>query len=150
MNLSCQKAFVLVLTLTMACNESTAPPPEAAPRLYILESINGRPIPTFVSADQTGTSFVLWATLTLDVAGNAVREERWRNVYPPNTEEGTFIAHYQYRIIGDNITVGIFTPCPIDAVCEGNKVGKITGTSLTLAYENPTAPIFLYRLASTD
>ena len=152
MRLSCQKVLVLAAALTMACNDSAAPPPpEVAPGTYILETINGRPVPTFVSSDQTDTSFVLWATLTLDGAGKAVRTEHYRHVYPPNrTEEGTFIAHREYRIIDDSITVGIFTPCGPLALCEGNKAGKITGTTLTLAYENPTAPIFLYRLANSD
>ena len=148
MRLSCKKALFLVAAVTVACDESTAPP-ETVPGSYILETINGRPLPTFVSAGQADTSFLLWATLTLDGAGNAVRTEQWRYVYPPNrTDEGTFIAHRQYRIIGDRITVGIFTPCGPSALCEGNKVGRITSTTLTLAYEDPNAPVFLYRIGA--
>lgn len=148
MRLTCQKAFLLVVAFTMACDESTAPP-ETTSGMYILETINGRPLPAIVSAGQADTSFVLWATLTLDDAGNAVRVERWRHVYPPNrTDEGTFTAQRSYRIDGDRITVGSFAPCLDTAVCEGNKVGRITGTTLTLAYENPNAPIFLYRLGA--
>jgi len=148
MRLTCQKAFLLVVAFTMACDESTAPP-ETAPGLYILETINGRPVPTIVSAGQADTSFVLWATLTLDDAGNAIRVERWRHVYPPNrTDEGTFTAQRSYRIEGDKITVGSFTPCLDTVNCEGNKVGSITSTTLTLAYEYPNAPIFLYRLGA--
>ena len=150
MRLSCKKALVLVAAVTVACDESTGPS-QTLSRLYILETINGRPVPAFVHVGQADTSFVLSATLTLDDAGNAVRVERWRYVYQPNrTEEGTFTGHMKYRINGDNITVGSFTPCPPNALCEGNKVGKVTSTTLTLAYENPTAPIFLYRRASTD
>jgi hypothetical protein len=151
MRLSCKKAFFLVAAVTVACEEPATAPSETASGSYILETINGRPLPTFVSAGQADTSFMLSATLTLDGAGNAVRTEQWRYVYPPNrTDEGTFIAHVQYRIIGERIIVGSFTPCLDTAACEGNKFGRITTTTLTLAYDHPTAPIFLYRLAGTD
>ena len=149
MRLSCQKAFLPVVALTMACHESTAPP-RTVSGLYVLESVNGRPLPTFVYSGQADTTFILSATLTLDGAGNAVRTEHWRYVYPPNrTDEATTTFLREYRIIGDIITVGSFTPCGINALCEGNKVGKLTSTTLTLAYENPTAPTYLYRLAPT-
>lgn len=149
MRLSCQKALLLVAALTMACDESTAPP-QTLSGLYVLETINGRPVPAILSAGQADTSFVLSATLTLDDAGNAVRAEHWRYVYQPNrTDEGTFTANVKYRITGDRITVGSFTPC-LDAICEGNKVGRVTSTTLTLAYEDPNAPVFLYRLSQAD
>ena len=150
MRLSCQKAFLLAAALTMACHESTAPPQMVA-GVYFLKSINGRPLPAFVYAGQADTTFMLDATLTLDGAGNAVRIEHWRYVYQPNrTDEATSTFHREYRITGDNITVGIFSPCPANALCEGNKVGKLTSTTVTLAYANsPTAPLFLYRLAPT-
>jgi hypothetical protein len=148
MRLACQKAFLLAAAFTMACDESTAPP-QTLPRMYVLETIDGRPVPAIHFAGQADTTFVLWATLTLDDAGNAVRAERWRHVYPPNhTDESTFTSHAEYRIIGDRITVGRFTPCAPNALCEGNKVGRLTSTTLTLAYETPNAPIFLYRLGA--
>lgn len=125
-------------------------PSQTVSGLYVLESVNGRRVPAFVNAGLADTTFMLWATLTLDTAGNAFRTERWRYVYQPNrTEEGTFTIRNEYRIIGENITVGSFKPCPINALCEGNKVGKLTSSTLTLAFENPTAPLFLYRLAQT-
>jgi hypothetical protein len=115
----------------------------------VLESVNSQGVPAIVIAGQADTSFMVSATLTLDGAGNAVRVEHWRYVYQPNrADEGTFIARAEYRITGDNITVGFVQPCPANALCEGNKVGKFTSTTLTLAYaNNPTAPVFFYRLA---
>jgi len=132
----------------MACTDSTAPS-RLASGLYVLESVNGQAVPAIVIAGQTDTSFMLSATLTLDGAGNAVRIEHWRYVYQPShAEEGTLTANSEYRITRGNITVGSFQPCPANALCEGNKVGKITSTTLTLAYaDNPTAPVFLYRIA---
>jgi hypothetical protein len=148
MRLSCLKALLPAVALTMACHESTSPP-QLASGVYVLETVNSQGVPAILIASQTDTSFMLSATLTLDGAGHAVRSEHWRNVYQPNhVEEGTFTANAEYRITGDNITVGSFQPCPYNALCEGNKVGKFTSTTLTLAYaNNPTAPVFLYRIA---
>jgi hypothetical protein len=146
MRLPCLKAFLPVIALTMACHDSTAPP-RTVSGVYLLESVNGQPVPAIVYAEPADTSFMLSATLTLDVAGTAVRSEHWRYVYQPNRiDEGTFIANVHYRLAGDNITVGSFGTCPPNAICEGNKVGKLTSTTLTLSYDNPTAPVFLYRL----
>ncbi len=148
MRLSCLSAFLPVVAMTMACHDSTAPS-RISSSLYVLESVNNQGLPAIVIAGQSDTSFMLSATLTLDGAGHAVRVEHWRYVYQPNhAEEGTFTANAEYRIAGNNITVGSFQPCPANALCEGNKVGKFTSTTLTLAYaNNPTAPVFLYRLA---
>ncbi len=149
MHLSYLKAFLSIVALTTACHESTAPP-RTVSGVYLLESVNGQPVPAVVYAGPADTTFMRSATLTLDVAGNAVRSEHWRYVYQPNrTDEGTFIANVHYKIAGDNITVGSFGICPPDALCEGNKVGKLTSTALTLSYDSPTAPVFLYRLEPT-
>jgi len=130
----------------MACHESTTPLTIGS-GVYRLESINGRPVPAFVSAEPADTTFILSATLTLDGAGNATRVEHWRYVYQPNrTDEGTLTLHVEYRITGNDITVGSFTPCGPAAICEGNKIGKLSSTTLTLAYDSPTAPVFLYRI----
>lgn len=146
MRLSRLKALFPVVALTMACHESTAPP-RMVSGLYVLESVNGQPVPAIVAAGQADTNFVLSATVSLDPAGNAVTAEHWRYVHQPNqTEEGTLILRQEYRITDHSITVGSFKPCPANAICIGNRVGKLTGTTLTLAYENPTAPLYLYRL----
>lgn len=151
MRLSYQKAFLFSALLTMACAEST-PPPGTVSRQYLLESINGQPLPALLSAAQADTTRILWATLSLDVAGNAYSADHWRRVYPPNqTEEATLALQLEYRITGDDITVGSFKPCPSNALCMGNKVGKITSTTLTLAYtDNPTAAVYVYRLMPID
>lgn len=148
MHLSCQKALLAAALLTMACRESTGPTQIVAGE-YVLETINGSPVPAVVFAGQADTSFMIAAALTLDTDGNAVRFEHWRYMYPPNrVDEGTATFHQEYRLSGDEITVGRFTPCPPNALCEGNKVGKFTSTTLTLAYENnPTSPRYFYRLA---
>src|SRR3982074_940571 len=112
MRLSCLKVLLPVIGLTMACHESTAPP-RTVSGMYLLESVNGQPVPAIVYAEPADTSFMVSATLTLDIAGNAVRSEHWRYVYQPNRiDEGTFMANLHYRIAGDNITVASFGTLP--------------------------------------
>jgi hypothetical protein len=151
MRLSCQKAFLLVAALTLACHESTSPPQTVA-RQYRLVSVDGQPLPAVLNARQGDTTRILWATIALDVAGNAYSADHWRRVYPPNpAEEATLSLQQEYRISGDNITVGSFTPCPENAVCIGNKTGKITESTLTLSYaDSPTAPVYFYGLMPVD
>src|ERR1700704_6065349 len=101
MRLSCLRALLPAVALTMACRDSTALP-RLASGLYVLERINGQGVPAIVIASKTDTSFMLSATLRLDGAGNAVRIEHGRYVYQPShAEEGTFTANAEYRITGD-------------------------------------------------
>jgi hypothetical protein len=148
MRLSCLKALLPVVALTTACHEATAPP-QAISRLYILESIDGRPLPTITSAGAGDTTTMLWATFTLDPVGNAVEVDHRRHVYLTNpAEETTFAAHYEYRTTGDSVTVGSFMPCP--DLCPSNRVGILSDSmlALTVGYNpypiNPT--VYLYRL----
>lgn len=148
MRLPCLKALLPAAALIMACHESTSPP-QLVSGVYVLETVNNHGVPAIVSAGQADTSFMLSATLTLDGTGHGIRSEHWRYVFQPNqVEEGTFTANVEYRISGENIELGSFQPCPPNALCEGNKVGRFTSTTLTLSYaDNTTAPVFLYRLA---
>jgi hypothetical protein len=150
MRLSCLKPCLPILALTLACHESISPT-QLVPGTYVLETVNDQGVPAIFSAGQADTSFMISANLTLDDAGHAVRSEHWRYVFPPNqVQEGTFTSNAEYRLDGDNITVGNFRPCPANAMCEGNKVGKFTSTTLSLSYETTsTTPVFLYRLSPT-
>jgi hypothetical protein len=143
MRLSGQKAFVLALALTMGCHDATAP---ATPRtrLYVLESVNGRPVPVNLG----GSDSVLWATLALDPAGNAITVDHIKSVFQNNSSESTYSLRFEYRIRGDSIEIGSFQPCP--DICAGNRVGVISDSTvvLTVGYNSyPTNPIiYLYRL----
>jgi len=151
MYLSRQKSWLISLLVLAACSDGTAPP-QASNRLYVLESINGNPLPTITSAGAGDTVTVLWATLTLGPAGDAVTVDHLRHAYlayPP--EEQTFASQYEYRITGDSITVGFFGQC-LD-ICISNRVGAITESSGSLIdsynpYPTPSI-IRLYRLIHT-
>jgi hypothetical protein len=145
MRLSCKRVLVLALGLTMGCHDSTAP---AAPssQLYVLQSVNGQPVPV----NPGGSTTVVWATLTLDVVGNALTVDHIRSAFQNDSSESTIAFRRQYRIRGDSIEIGSFTPCPPGADCVGNSMGVLSDSSiaLTVGYNSfPTNPIiYLYRL----
>lgn len=147
MPLSCQKAFVLTLALTMACHESTAPPSTTG--VYVLESINSQAPPTniFVGAEDTTTVF--WSTLTFDAAGHAVLVERMRHAHPYGATEGTYTTGYSYRLSGDRIVFDYSPPCPPNALCIEPPVGTIVDSKLILSYGSPAfRPSSVYRLTT--
>ena len=140
--------MVLAATLaTLGCHDTTAP--AGITRIYVLESVNGNPLPTITSAGAGDTVTALWATLTLTPDGQAVMVDHLREAYlayPP--EERTLASQYQNTIAGDSITVGFFGTC-LD-LCISNQVGSIADSSVSLIegynpYPVPSV-IRLYRL----
>jgi hypothetical protein len=145
MRLFCKEAFAVATAFTMACSEPTRPP-ERVSQDFLLESINGQPLPAVVNAAPGDTTRILSATVSFDLAGNAFTSERWSRVYSVNqTDQGTLALQQEYRITSGEIVVGSFTPCPPNAICAGNKIGTITESTLTLSYDDPTAPVYFYR-----
>jgi hypothetical protein len=155
--LSCKKAFLFAGALTMACYESTAPPPFAA-NVYLLESIDGRPLPASIVAEPGDTISIIWSTLSLTGAGNAVLVERLRIVHPNTpptqlTQTNTYVYHVTgHSILGDDLTFDYSPPCPINALCAAPPSGKLLGTTLVLSYGDlPGArPPSFYRRAGLD
>lgn len=151
MPLSCEKALLLLLVSALACHGSTTEP--TVSRLYVLESVNGQPLPAILSAGQSDTTKVLWATVTLDASGTAVITEHRLRVSPTKPiDEVTYTSRYDYRIAGDSITVGSFQTCPCCLPCAFplQQVGQVTAATLTLTFQtNPSAPTYFYRLAQT-
>ncbi len=112
----------------------------------MLESVNGQSLPAGIG----GSNSVLWATLTLDAAGNAVNVDHIKSVFQNNASENTYSLRREYRIRGDSIEIGSFKPCPPGADCIGNQLGVVADSTvaLTVSYNPyPTNPIvYLYRL----
>jgi hypothetical protein len=139
MRLSCQKAFVLALPLTMACNESTAPPIASS---YILESINSQPLPANIQAGNGDTITVIASSLALDGAGRAQLSEHIRYVHPNSPPgEDIYTTGYSYRItgsriIGQSIIFDYSPPCPPNALCVEPPVGRFVGSRLILSWGN--------------
>jgi hypothetical protein len=151
MRLSCQKAFVLVVALTMACHETTAPPTRVT-ALYVLQSIGGEPLPAVFSSRSGETATVFWATLNLDAAGNAAMAEHRRRESSTLQQEGTNTRLTDYDIVGETITIG--PPCPHDPLvdCFPKRVGQIKDSILTLSGElgEPHTLVYEYHLAVSN
>lgn len=141
----------LVGTLAIGCSDVTTPPTRVT-ALYVLESIAGEPLPAIFSPPNGETATVFWATLSLDVAGNAAMVERRRRESSTFQQERTISILTDYEIIGETITIG--PPCPLDPTvdCVPKRVGQIKGSTLTLSGElgDPNTLVYEYRLAASN
>lgn len=127
MRLSCKTVLVGAIASIVACNDIAAPP--TPPADYVLDTINGRALPTFVSAIPEGPT-ILAATLQLSASGTASLTELRREM------DGTRLnvtSHYTYLIAGDQIQFDYDPPCPPNALCAAPPRGTISGSHLTLA-----------------
>jgi hypothetical protein len=137
----------LVLTLLLACDDGTAPPPAITAR-YGLESINGSPPPVTIHSRDGYTATVIWSTLSFDAAGKAALVERMRYTYPDEPPiEVTQTTGYSYRTVGNTIEFEYSPPCDDIAVCIGPPTGEMAASSLTLVFPGnpPYRPASLYR-----
>jgi hypothetical protein len=146
MRLSRQPAFLLLFAATIGCHDTTGP--IRIPTQFVLENINGRPVPTFLLATPGLTPTILWASLTFEEAGKAVMSEHRRAF---DGTETTITNTFDYRIHGNQVEVGSFTPCAPNANCIGTYKGTIAGVTLsltiTLSIDGPI--IYNYRIAPT-
>ena len=146
MRLSRRTMSFLVFALAIACRDTTAP--ERISAGFVLESVNGQPLPAVLFSDATRILTVVGSTLTLTMDGHAFIGE----VYTQNSQgivtQPTFAATLEYQLHGDQIEIGSFTPCPPNAQCAANATGTLSNGTLTLNNPLP-APnkIYVYRTA---
>jgi hypothetical protein len=147
MRLSCQPAFLLLFAATIGCHDTTAP--FKIPTQFLLENINGRQVPTYLSATPGLTPTILGASLTFEEAGKAVMTEDRREF---DGTETTITNTFDYKIHGNAFEVGFFGPCPPNANCVGTYKGTISGQTLSLtiaALSIDGSIIYNYRIAPT-
>jgi hypothetical protein len=119
--------------------------------VYVLEAIDGRPMPAVLSASVLDTTTVLADSLTLDGAGRASRVRLLRHaVIGAGTREDTVTDRYDYQITGDSIVLR--APCgdPLNA-CPHGEIGMVSGSSMVLVADiRPiTGPVLQYGLSRT-
>ena len=149
MRLSCQKVFLLLLSSTIACSDSAAPVP--VPSYFVLQAINGRQLPTYFSAQSNIT--ILSASLGLDGMGKANMTEVRRKIIQGIPTETHYTTIFDYRIHGDQIEIGSFKPCPINAVCASNRIGTISNGVLSLTIIPVSIDgsiVYQYRMMGVD
>jgi hypothetical protein len=154
MHLSCQNFCLILLCATFGCSDAIEPSPKPVSRLFVLQSVDNRPLPTIISAGAGDTTQVLWSTVTLDSTGQAVTVHHLSHAYLQyGSEENTYTLRQQYRLKADSIEIGGFGGCPPGAMCVGNLHGKLTDSTLAIAeFYNPYPSnpiIYLYHLAQT-
>jgi hypothetical protein len=132
MRLSCQKALLMVLISSVGCHEVTSP--VAVTAFYMLITIDGRALPTFLSPIPESPT-VLSSSLTLDNAGKAVIVEHRQDMFQGDT---TFRNTYDYTINGNEIVIGSSQACPPGAICAASFVGTISNGHLSLVI-NPAS-----------
>jgi hypothetical protein len=139
MRLVCQKAFFLALVVTLACHEVSGPPP--FPADYVLDNINGRALPTFVSPIPEGPTIVS-AELHLDGAGRAEMTEHRHDI---NQGDLIVFQDLDYRITGTGIEIGCLRVHSATAQCP-DYVGTISESTLSLSIIPNQPVVYNYKI----
>jgi hypothetical protein len=138
MPLTCRKFFPILLLATLACSDTTAP--VMVPAYFGLANINGHslPAPSRPSLDPAPT--VLSAYIFLDASGKATMAESRREI-DGTISQSTYVL--DYKINGDQIEIGSFSPCGETANCIGTYKGTVSNNalSLTIAVVSIDGPI---------
>ena len=146
MHLLRQTALVGIIVAGIGCHDVSGPP--GLPANYLLTSINGRPLPTFLSPIPESPT-VNYSTLFLDGSGNAIRIENQRVMISPG--EVTYTTNYTYTISGNTIQFHILCPQDALALCAKPPVGTFVNSHLLLDLSGGSNQIvYDYQLAAQD
>jgi hypothetical protein len=149
MRLSRRKAFLLLLVSSIACSDATSP--ERISGFFVLQSVDGQAIPVVLFTEPTRTLTVVSSTVMLDNQGHAIITDSYRDDSQGVVTTPIYTATFQYRLHGDEIEIGSFTPCGPAAICAANATGTIANGILTLnnrlALQNGVS---VYRAVPTD
>lgn len=149
MRLSRRTIGFLVFALTLGCRDTTGPKTISA--VFVLQSVNGQPLPAVVFSEAGRTRTVVSSILRLDQEGRAFITESDTENLQGVVSSQFFLATLEYRLHGSHIEIGSFTPCPPNALCAANATGIILNGMLSLNNPLP-APnkTYLYQSVSTD
>jgi len=130
----------------LSCGDSTAPHPASG--TYILESINGQPLPAFLSPIPEASISVLSGYLAIDNGSwNAVTVQNIREVYQNAPRETVDAQRYIYVIEGNSIMLLRFCVENDTALCRVSD-GVISGSTVSLTVRHQLADqsfTYLYR-----
>src|SRR3954468_14339948 len=138
MRLFCQKAFLLAVVGSLACKDVSSPP--GFPADYILDNINGRALPTFVSPIPEVATIVS-AELHLDGAGSVLMIEHERDL---TRGDVTVVNTLDYRIVGTSIEIGCLRHEPVLCIAHYTGVIGENGLSLTIVPNEPV--VYNYKI----
>jgi hypothetical protein len=143
MNLSRPKIFLVVLVSTLACHNTAGPP--TLPAEFVLDNINGRPLPTYLAPTPGPTATIFSASLALDGSGRAVMTEHRQDMLQGDRSSTNTL---DYRINGNTIELGCFHPTPANLLCPAYG-GTISSETLRLTIAPSQPIIYNYTVAPT-
>jgi hypothetical protein len=126
MRLFGQKVLLLVAVSTIGCRDANGP---FESQQFVLQDINGRSLPTYLSATPGATPTIVSGSLTLSNDGQAMIAEH--RIEWDGTERDAQTS-YTYKIDGDKIVFDFGTPCPPNALCAAPPVGTVTPSGLSV------------------
>lgn len=127
-------ALVVVALVTAGCREAPSAPQRLS-ALYVLQTINGNPLPA-TAAQGGGQRYVVLADSLVFEAGGHVRRTyavRWMSATPPVMD--TIYSQtltFPYSIDGNRLTIGARQSCGPNANCVGWEDGTIDGKTARL------------------
>jgi hypothetical protein len=125
---------VSVCAACAACAHEPAGPESEVTGTYGLASVDGDTLPAVLWTEGGVTLRLGTDLLIFDGRGGVTRTFTWQRDSLPvgMVESGTQTAVLQYRVRGDSVELGTFTPCPPNALCIGNDVGVRAPATLVL------------------
>ena len=140
--LYCQKIALLVSAFVLGCGEPLSPDTVAAG--YVLETVNGQPLPVVLSPIPEESISVIGGSVTLTKAQRAITLERRRELHANVPTEEWYISNFTFTLDGNAIT--LYPECPPNALC-GTLDGVLSGEALSLTYGRySNAPlVYTYR-----
>jgi hypothetical protein len=130
MRLSRWTMIFLTFASIIACSDATSP--EGISGFFALQSVDGHPIPVVLFTEPTRTLTVVSSTVRLDNQGHAIITDSYRDDSQGVVTTPIYTSTFEYRLHGDQIEIGSFTPCALDAICAANATGTIANGTLTL------------------
>ena len=144
MRLSRSVALGVIAHVSIGCSDPVSPYPSSG--YYVLESVNGQPLPAMIVPIPEESISVLFGYLALDDdTDNALKAELLRELDRNIPRETHYSSTYTYRVAGN--TIELFPRCPPAALC-GSMEGVITDSAINLNVGPPSQSFtYLYRRA---
>ena len=146
MNLTRTTVLLAAIASSLACHDSAGPPP-TPPVSFMLENINGRSLPTYLSPIPEAPT-VVSARMLLEASGQATFIEHHIAMVRGDATDTT---NYTYKITGNEIQFEPVAPCPPDALCIAPPRGTINSSRMALDMSGGMgAVVYNFRFIAPD
>lgn len=143
---------LVVLAAVAACSDATAPAERRLEGYFVLATVDEARPPVLVSTSGTSKYFLVTDNLGFDGKSEVGRH---RVIREENTTTGQVTVYsnsftQDYRVRGDSVEIGSFTPCPPNALCVANERGTFTENRLELKVPGWGGRLFLFARMGLD